>query len=420
MKPIARAIGAAFAPPESAPALPATPRRRRKLWEMPSRWHCPLVGTCVTVAELRKLARRAGLDAAEMSDFALHTAAVGCCDERSDFAERLQRFLDKRHAAALARFAKARGEDAVAALWREALAAGSVAGALWAAWSHPDLSEEGGHAIYGDVHMLSHQLGAGARADLRRLAELEAGNARLHSEAAALRLGLAEAQHRHDRETAALARRLADAEQRAGLLARLEFEIDAARRANSAFGTLAQRAEGLARRAEALEERHALAARRAETLEDELAETRAELAASAAALESGLGLCDRGACGEHDCPAQRQLAGRRVLCIGGRTGLVDGYRRLAEVNGADFVHHDGGIEDSLHRLDAIVAGADAVVCQAACVSHAAYWRIKDVCKKLGKPCVFVKSSGVTGFARGLALLADPQRGADAMASRLAQ
>jgi hypothetical protein len=99
-----------------------------------------------------------------MSDYTLHTVVVGSCDNHGEVAKAVQRFLERRYAAALARFAKARGEAAVLALWREALIAGKdIAGALWAAWSHPDLSEEAGKEMYGDIHMLSHQVGAAAR-----------------------------------------------------------------------------------------------------------------------------------------------------------------------------------------------------------------------------------------------------------------
>lgn len=413
MNPIARLIGeafdgAAFAPP-ARPATPAAGRRRKKVWELPTRWHCSLVGTCLPVEELRRLAKRAGFDEADMSDYTLHTVVVGNCGEHGDIAKRIQRFLDEHYAAAVSRFTAARGEEAVRSLWRDALAVGDVAGALWAAWSHADLGEEGGREIYGDIHMLSHQVGAAARADLRRLERQGKDNARLRDEAAALRLGLAEAQRARDRIDTDFERRLADAQARAALLARRELELAEALRSARDYATLRERAEGLVRRVETLEERNAGNARRANTLELALAESQAELAAAESALESALGMCDgvsgTGGCGR-SCPAEAQLAGRCVLCIGGRTGSVDGYRRLVEASGARFLHHDGGQEESLHRLDAIVAGADAVVCQSGCVSHAAYWRLKDACKKLGKPCVFLKSPGVTSFARGLAALAD--------------
>ena len=112
-------------------------------------------------------------------------------------------------------------------------------------------------------------------------------------------------------------------------------------------------------------------------------------------------------------PAQPGLSGRCVLCIGGRQGLVHGYRRLVEALEGRFLHHDGGLEQSLHRLHAIVAGADAVICQSGCVSHGAYWKIKDACKKLGKPCVFVQSPGIVSFARTLETLSTQDQAAAA-------
>lgn len=404
-------INAAFAdrPPEQLPAMQK--RGRRKLWQLSHSWHCPLVGTCLAVAELRKLARRVGIDEGEMSDYTLHATVVGSCDTRSEIAEAIQRHLDKRHAAVLTRYAAAKDSAAVLKLWREALAAGNdVAGALWAAWTHADLDDDAGKVIYGDIHMLSHQAGASVRGDLRRLTSLEQDNARLRDEAEALRHGIRVVQRDTARQLAELERRLADAEARSALLQRRELELTVAREAARDYVTVRDRAAALAARAERLEERNAHNARRAEDFAAQLNETQDALAAAEAALELALGIdgCNGVAgtsgCGS-TCPAEAQLAGRCVLCIGGRTGLVEGYRRMVETRGGRFVHHDGGQEESLHRIDAAVAGADAVVCQAGCVSHMAYYRLKEACKKLGKPCVFVKSPGVGSFARGLSALA---------------
>lgn len=409
-----------------AGALPRlSARRRKKVWELPSRWHCPLVGTCLPVAEMRKIAACVGIDERSMSDYVLHTVFVGSCDSRTEIAERLQKFFEKRHAAAVQRFSRVRGDVAVLALWREALQSGhEIAGALWAAWSHADIDNEdsktaSGRTIYGDIHMLSHQDGAAVRADLRRLEQLKQGNASLRDDAAALRIGLSVAQREKARDLADLQRRLALAEQQAALLGRRELELAEARRQARDYATLRGRAEAMSGRIETLEERNAVNARRAAALELQLGETKDALAAAEDALEISLGIgggcagvsgasgCGRG------CPAEAALAGRCVLCVGGRTGLVAGYRQLVEIQGGRFLHHDGGLEESPHRIDGVMAGADAVICQSGCVSHAAYQRIKDACKKAGKPCVFVHSPGVGSFARGLAALthAAPDGGA---------
>ncbi len=75
-----------------------------------------------------------------------------------------------------------------------------------------------------------------------------------------------------------------------------------------------------------------------------------------------------------------------------------------------FVHHDGGLEDSPKRLQAMLAAADAVICPADNVSHGAYYVVKRLCKQYGKPCVLLKNSGLSSFARGLSALDGPRRG----------
>lgn len=423
---LARMIGAAFGDgvavdgsqsgspsTQSAPAParclpPGTPSRRRKLWELPAQRHCSLIGTCLPVAEMRKLAARAGYDAKDMSDYSLHAVVTGYCNERREPAELIQRWLDKRYAATVLRFGRAKDAAAVLFAWREALAQGDdIAGALWAAWTHPLLDEADGREIFGDIHMLSHQAGASARADLGQLEHLKRENASLREQAQALRLELGVAQRQNELAVGELRCRLADAEQRAALLPHRELELAEARQAAGKHRTVLERAQTLAARVELLEDRNAELARRAAELARELDETQDSLAAAEAALETSLGICNGAggtrACGT-SCPAEAALAGRCVLCIGGRSGLVDGYRRLVENRGGRFAHHDGGQEESLHRIEAAVAAADAVVCQTGCVSHAAYFRLKDACKKLGKPCVFVQSPGVGSFARGLAVL----------------
>lgn len=388
----------------------AAGRRRKKIWELHHRAHCPLVGTCLPVAEMRKIAARVGHEERSMSDYSLHATFVGSCETRTEVAEQLQRFFEKRYAAALQRFGRARGEDEVLAQWQEALNSGKdIAGALWAAWTHADMGESGGQKLFGDIHMLSHQVGAEARADLRALERLKQENHDLRNEVAAFRMGLAVAQREKDKAVADLQHRLADAEQRAALLGHRELEIAEARKALRDHATLRDRAMALTERVETLEERNAENARRARSLAAELNECQDALAAAETALEMSLGIgeCEGvsgpGGCARA-CPAEARLAGRCVLCIGGRKNLVNGYRRLVETQGGRFLHHDGGQEESLHRIDAVVSSADAVVCQAGCVSHAAYYRLKDACKKLGKPCLFVQSPGIGSFARSLTAL----------------
>src|SRR5574343_265268 len=99
------------------------------------------------------------------------------------------------------------------------------------------------------------------------------------------------------------------------------------------------------------------------------------------------------------------IDGKCVLCVGGRTGSIDAYRQIIEQRGGRFLHHDGGLEESLHRMDGFLAAADLIICQAGCISHNAYWRVKEQCKRTGKPCIYMKGSGISALSR---LIDQPQ------------
>jgi hypothetical protein len=67
----------------------------------------------------------------------------------------------------------------VCRLWDDALRSGDIPGAYWALLTHPATTDELMKGAFGDVHMLSHLVGAANRADIRRRRALEAENADL-------------------------------------------------------------------------------------------------------------------------------------------------------------------------------------------------------------------------------------------------
>jgi hypothetical protein len=218
-----------------------------------------------------------------------------------------------------------------------------------------------------------------------------------------LRIRIAEERCAHAAELASLRQELEQGRQHAVQVVALERALAEDQRARKQHAALQQRAAALAARAEVLEQSSDTHSRRAAQFEIELRQARAALAAIGP-FATATPSC------EGDCPPGSALEGRCVLCVGGRTGLVDGYRRIVEQQGGRFLHHDGGQEESLQRIDAAIANADAVVCQTGCISHAAYWRLKEACKKQGKTCIFVPSTGVGSFARSLSALAGATAG----------
>ena len=56
---------------------------------------------------------------------------------------------------------------------------------------------------------------------------------------------------------------------------------------------------------------------------------------------------------------------------------------------------------------ASLAAADLVICQTGCISHDAYWRVQDHCRRTGKPCILVDQSLAGCRAHGQAQGAAP-------------
>jgi len=103
------------------------------------------------------------------------------------------------------------------------------------------------------------------------------------------------------------------------------------------------------------------------------------------------------------------LADSCVLCVGGLTGARNHYRLAIEARSGRFMHHDGGREDNLHRLAPMLNGADMVLCASGNISHNAYQLVKQLCKKMGKPCVMIKGTGMASFIDGLGSLSGRAR-----------
>ncbi len=168
-------------PAQKGSAAPA-PVRRKRLAELDTNIHCSLIGTCLTTAELRKLVPRyTTLDRDHATDLDIHHAAVELATQGGDGAKALHKALDQRYAVTLKRFGTIHETDALQQLWTDALQSGEIPPAYWAIMTHPATTPALRQRVFGDVHMLSHLVGAANRADIRRLVALEDENATLHA-----------------------------------------------------------------------------------------------------------------------------------------------------------------------------------------------------------------------------------------------
>jgi len=401
------------------------PSRRRKLWELEERLHCPVVGTCLNLDDLKKVARREGFSGKDFDHYRLHVEAVSASCTRNSTAKAMHKLLERKYARWVKLFDKARTDEDVRKLWDEHLDRGEVAGPMWAALTHKAIGKETSRQIYGEVHMLSHQVGAGLAADARRLGFLEGEVVRLQNESrqymhrSSQMLGERAAQinalEEQNRQRVKALEEMSAWKSRAEALESGQTMIDMGRRLLLLEATNAKLEDALRQARGQVEQIGQLTSENARlkkelaslTMERDVMERLllSENTESGSESESGRAACDG------DCDhCQDQLNGRCILCVGGRTTLLPQYRELARRLGVRLIHHDGGQEEAMSRLPDLLAASDAVICPTDCVSHNAYYLLKRHCKTYNKPCIMTRSSSVAGIAAALSSLAEVKAG----------
>jgi hypothetical protein len=102
----------------------------------------------------------------------------------------------------------------------------------------------------------------------------------------------------------------------------------------------------------------------------------------------------------HATPAEI-CAERCLLYVGGRCSLVSHLRRHAEARRVELLHHDGGEEKGMHVLERLIGRADAVFCPIDCVGHQACLAAKQLCRRLVKTFMPLRTGSGTCLLRAI-------------------
>ena len=385
-----------------ASLMESTSTRRNRIWDLSSHLHCSIIGTCLSTAELRQTLVKLGMHGAETaSEHELHSQGVSLAGKHDSAGKLLNKALDRRHKLAINQFARARSADDVRRLWTEAVQRGDIPGAYWAAMTHPLSTDSLIRHVFGEVHMLSHLVGAANRADIRRLSQLESEKAALEAKVARQQEQLRDAVVARDATIRnlqdMLAKSLTAAQQTAaeisedgqqtmvGLIADLERRLAAESRRRA---RAEQRIAAVEAKVEEERDRRLAAQREAQVLGEELD------AIDAAALE--IAPAD-----DDEIEQPTQLPGLSLLYVGGRNGQIARLRTLTERCAATLLHHDGGVEASSGLLSGLISRADAVLFPVDCVSHSAVGIVKTLCRQAGKPYLPLRSAGIAPFLAAL-------------------
>lgn len=387
--------------------------KRSKLGDVSSTYHCSIVGTCLSFREMERIAHRARMVFPEgASDYQKHGAFVHNISQRPSLAKSTQKFLDKKFSSIIRKTNKITCADQLLDFWQHASDAGDIPGPYWACLTHSLADAKLSGHFFGNVHMLSHLVGASNRADIKLLAELETDldrhkdthvKSRKHmrsilqckNETIRLQqvdLAIAERQKSETLELRDQLTRLENGEDkkfRAEQFVKLENQLVITTREN------ADLTEKLRTTLDVLKENENLTLKLADLQkEHEVLETLAHRKFRSLSQQCAT---------KTPLPPEESidLDGATIVYVGGRTGNIPNFRSLVEEANGVFVHHDGGKEDSDQRLVQVLSGGDIVMCPMDCVSHQASLTAKKFCKHAGKTFVPLRSSGLSSFASNL-------------------
>ena len=365
--------------------------RRRKIWEVTGGWHCSVVGTCLTLLDLRTLARKLSVKTKPdySRDFQLHgffAQEAGIYDKPGKL---LNKLLDKRHAAAIRKTRSLKCENKLRNFWNSALETGDIPGPYWAILSHPYATQKLSESMFADVHMLSHLVGSSNRADIRRLQELNEGNSELSAK-------ILKQQRHHSQRINAKDVEITNLREKLGLLAAMLKDTPdrtSTQQLETSSSVLLQEIEHL--RKQKASSRPIVM--NLQHQNDQLTNLVQSLHIENATLERTL----QGSAATDDTECPFDLEGRCLLYVGGRISTVHRLKALVEEWNGHFIHHDGGLERSIDELARAILKVDAVIFPTDCVSHNAANKIKSLCQQTMKPFIPLRSSGIASFVSGV-------------------
>lgn len=367
--------------------------RRRKLWNLPGSCHCLIIGTCLTLDEVKTLCKKCACPTADKSDYQLHQFFVSQASHADSIvARRTNKLLEKKFKIDISRVRAAKNPADLLDHWQVLKEVGQIPGTLWAIVTHPACNSEVVELLYGEVHMMSHLSGASMHQTAAKLAamkvEIEALKEKLKS------------------SEIAWARKIDSARQQITRLKNnnRELRLKSTGKAPQAPDTIAREETKIHRAM--LRETNAqlrsikLKLRDTQQLADTYRHQATQKECDIDKLEHMINhLIGKDSADTDNC--DQSLSGKCVLLLGGRPSQCKHFKAYVESNNGDFLHHDGGVESSYTQIDQLVGRADAVLCPVEQVSHTAMQRARKLCRKSDKPLVFLHRSSLAAFVTGI-------------------
>lgn len=371
---------------------------RKTFWKIDGILNCPVVGTCLTMDDQKKLLKKSGYNIVASSDHQIHHTLVQSGKSENGLSRRIQRMLESKYKQQIAELGCC-DEETFTAHWKRGLRRGEIDALIWIGATNPNLSATAVTNMFGDYHMHLHGQGVIIRKQLQQLERLQKKNQQLSD---ALKQTQIQKQQTTqslcavNRERATLQQQLQAVQKKNEVLQR-QPQHQQLEESNSALADQIRQLQNKLQAqselvAELKMENGRLTALAAE--QEKINQTlRAEFDWLTRQNE------DDSACAT--CP-QRDSCACRVLFVGGLETLRPHYQNLVESSGGEFKHVDGNSGSSQRALQPMVGWADIVLCPIDFNSHRACLNVKALCKKMQKPYHMLANSSISHISRVLA------------------
>lgn len=395
-------------------AIGISKRRRKKLWELNKHCHCSIIGTCLTIKELKKIAHKTEIDIKNEEDYKTHGMFVKLASEKNEASKMMHKNMDRKYQRFIRKFFRAKTVEDVEILWNESVELGEFQGGYWAVMTHPVCNQGLAEKVFGRLHMLTHlaiqkhseniyqkkeqedRINAlQQRLDRQRMKNKE----EMRSQKEKIQIlgkALTEKNHQVEKLQESVQKMNISPELVEKTIARneqLKKELEQIRiqrnEAEKEINQMKNKQESLKQKQDKLrqilkEERDYI-----QLLEDEIEK-----------FQKSVGPPDCPDRGTEKCPGP-SLCGRRILYVGGIKRLVTHYKQIVEQTGGKFMHHDGGLENPNSKLSSLTDKADTVICPVDCVSHGAVQKMKENWKLDCKNFLFLRTSSISCLARAI-------------------
>ena len=384
-------------------------QERLKLWELDHIYHCAVIGTCLTLNEVKKLLRSFQVPIEDVNSYDIHTTIVtliSCNDFRS---RKVQSYLNKKFKVAIQKTKKMNAAELIQE-WKRVINSGDLIATFWAVIAHPLTSKQMKRDFYGDIHMQSHMSGASNRVDLRRLNQLENERKQVDSDTCAQQKKYQQLQAENTSSQQKI-------QQKNGKIAELIDRVTSLINANEQLTTLKcveeidqlnvhlvklkNKVDFQASEIEEHENNQAQMKQVISTLNHQISNDKKTMTEYEHETEYLQYVLSQNKLADKCLLKKQELCGQCVLYVGGKANLIPYYRELIEDKSGVFLYHDGGMEKSTQDLSQFINRADVVIFPSDCISHDAYWKIKRTCKKQQKPYEYLKSPGLHSLSSAL-------------------